>query len=114
MKDPNDNKSFFDLVHQVVILIPEGKVTTYGHIARYLGTAKSARMVGWAMNACKNKPEIPAHRIVNKAGLLTGKAHFRGVPMEDLLTAEGIVVKENQIQGMDEILWDPSDELALD
>jgi methylated-DNA-protein-cysteine methyltransferase-like protein len=114
VEESTDKTSFFDLVHQVVVLIPAGRVTTYGHIAKYLGTTKSARMVGWAMNACKNKPEIPAHRVVNKAGLLTGKAHFRGVPMQDLLTAEGIEVKENQIQDMEDILWDPCAELTLD
>ena len=102
---------FFDKVYEVVKQIPEGKVTSYGAIATYLGAVKSARMVGWAMNASL-KASIPAHRVVNKQGLLTGKHHFQGTNlMQQLLENEGIVVINNQVQDLDNCFWDPSDEL---
>ncbi len=92
-------KSFFEKVYEVVRLIPEGRVTSYGAIARYLGAAKSARMVGYAMNNSHNMEDIPAQRVVNRKGLLTGKHHFGGTSaMQQLLEAEGIIIKENQIQ----------------
>ncbi|MFT5724061.1 MAG: methylated-DNA-protein-cysteine methyltransferase-like protein [Bacteroidia bacterium] len=107
------SNSFFELVYQVVELIPHGSVTSYGAIAKYLGTAKSSRMVGWALNALNNtQHQIPAHRVVNKQGLLTGKAHFRGIPMEQLLSDEGVVIVENQIQQLATVYWDPN--IALD
>ncbi|MDO9136678.1 MAG: MGMT family protein, partial [Lutibacter sp.] len=91
--------NFFEKVYEVAKQIPFGRVTSYGAIAKYLGTAKSARMVGWAMNASHNNADIPAHRVVNRNGLLTGKFHFDGTNlMQQLLESEGIVVKENQIQ----------------
>ena len=100
---------FFLRVFDIVKLIPKGKVTTYGHIARSLGSAKSSRMVGWAMNASHNyDSDIPAHRVVNRQGLLTGRMHFSTPDeMREKLEKEGIVVKENQIQDFKEILWDP-------
>lgn len=105
--------NFFDKVYKVARLIPFGRVTSYGAIATYLGAARSARMVGWAMNNSSNqKPEVPAHRVVNKKGLLTGKHHFDGTNlMQQLLENEGIVVVENQIQDLDKIFWNPSEEL---
>ena len=106
---PGDN-DFFLRVYQVVRLIPKGKVTTYGHIARALGSGRSARMVGWAMNASHgHDPYIPAHRVVNRLGLLTGKMHFDDADeMERLLKEEGIDVKNDQVQNFQKILWDPS------
>ena len=104
--------NFFEKCYQVVKQIPVGRVSSYGAIARYLGTAKSARMVGWAMNASHGNIDIPAHRVVNKTGLLTGKHHFEGVNlMQQLLENEGVVVKENQIQFFNEVFWDPNIEL---
>ena len=107
------NKSFYLKVYELVRLIPEGKVTSYGAIARYLSSSKSARMVGWAMNASHNISNIPAHRVVNKQGLLTGKHHFGGNNiMQQLLENEGIVVINNQIQHLDLFFWDPNEELT--
>ncbi len=100
---------FFDKVYAVVKQIPTGKVTSYGAIAAYLGTPKSARMVGWAMNAAHNNPEIPAHRVVNRNGLLTGKHYFQGTNlMQQLLENEGIKVVDNQIQNFDTVFWNPN------
>lgn len=104
--------NFFEKVYEVAKQIPFGRVTSYGAIAKYLGTAKSARMVGWAMNASHNNADIPAHRVVNRNGLLTGKFHFDGTNlMKQLLESEGIVVKENQIQNFNDVFWDPFKEL---
>ena len=106
--------NFFEKVYEVAKLIPYGRVTSYGAIAKYLGAARSARMVGWAMNASHNMEEIPAHRVVNRKGLLTGKFHFDGSNlMQQLLENEGIVVKDNQIQNFETIFWDPFKELEL-
>ena len=103
---------FFDRVYRVVRLIPEGRVSTYGHIARFLGTGRSARLVGYAMNASHNDPTVPAHRVVNRKGLLTGKHFFGGsTVMEDLLTSEGITVVDDEIQNFGELVWDPMDHL---
>ncbi len=108
MKTENKNSSFFEKVYALVQQIPEGKVTTYGAIAKALGTAKSARMVGWAMNASHNLPNVPAHRVVNKMGLLTGKHHFDGTNlMQQLLENEGIKIKDNQIINLEKHLWIP-------
>ena len=105
--------NFFEKVYEVAKQIPYGRVTSYGAIAKYLGAARSARMVGWAMNASHNNEEIPAHRVVNRKGLLTGKFHFDGTNlMQQLLESEGILVKENQIQHFETVFWDPSTELA--
>ena len=101
--------SFFLKVYGVVKQIPEGKVTTYGAIARYLGSPQSSRMVGWAMNASHSNSEVPAHRVVNRKGLLTGKHHFGGGNiMEQLLGNEGVKVEQNQIQNLEHYFWDPS------
>lgn len=106
MEATNDN--FFERVYEVVRLIPFGKVTSYGAIANVLGTARSARMVGWAMNAAHNRDDVPAHRVVNRKGLLTGKHHFDGSNlMQQLLENEGIVVKNNQIVNFEEVFWEP-------
>jgi methylated-DNA-protein-cysteine methyltransferase-like protein len=103
-----ENDSFFERVYQVAKQIPYGKVTSYGAIAEALGTKASARMVGWAMNASHNNPDIPAHRVVNRNGLLTGKHHFDGTNlMQQLLESEGIQVIDNQIQNLKEVFWQP-------
>ncbi|MFT6749637.1 MAG: methylated-DNA-protein-cysteine methyltransferase-like protein [Flavobacterium sp.] len=106
MEDKNAN--FFERVYQVVKQIPYGKVTSYGAIAKAIGSAQSSRMVGWAMNASHKNSEIPAHRVVNRNGLLTGKHHFQGTNlMQQLLESEGIVVIENQIQDLKTHFWSP-------
>lgn len=103
--------SFFEKVYEVARLIPYGRVTSYGAIAKYLGAARSARMVGYAMNSSHGK-DVPAHRVVNRKGLLTGKHHFEGTNlMQQLLESEGITVVENQVKDFDELFWDPSDKL---
>ncbi|MGJ8736732.1 MGMT family protein [Zobellia laminariae] len=108
-----ENKNFFQKVYEVARLIPEGRVTSYGAIAKYLGAARSARMVGWAMNGAGSMPDVPAHRVVNKIGLLTGKHHFDGTNlMQQLLENEGITVKENQIIDLEKHFWDPFKELG--
>lgn len=100
--------SFFERVYQVARQIPAGRVTSYGAIARAIGAGKSARMVGYAMNASHNLPDIPAHRVVNRNGLLTGKHHFQGTSlMQQLLENEGIQVKDNQILDFDKHFWTP-------
>ena len=104
--------SFFEKVYRVVRLIPFGRVTSYGAIAKYIGTARSARMVGWAMNASHNDMTVPAHRVVNRIGLLTGKKHFFGTNlMKQLLESEGILVEKDMIIDFDRYFWDPSKEL---
>ena len=109
MKEDN----FFERVYDVARLIPYGRVTSYGAIAKYLGAARSARMVGWAMNGSGKHEDVPAHRVVNRKGLLTGKHHFQGTNlMQQLLENEGVVVKENQIQDLEKIFWDPMKELS--
>lgn len=105
------NDGFFERVYEVVRLIPEGRVTSYGAIANFLGTKGSARMVGWAMNSSHTK-DVPAHRVVNRNGVLTGKHHFQGTNlMQQLLENEGVVVIDNQIQNFIDHFWDPSEEL---
>lgn len=100
--------SFFERVYVIVRQIPHGKVTSYGAIAKALGTARSARMVGWAMNASHHLEDVPAHRVVNRKGLLTGKLHFDGTNlMQQLLENEGIVVKDNQIVNFEAHFWEP-------
>jgi len=102
------------MVFEVVKLIPKGRVTTYGMIANYLGAKRSSRMVGWAMNQSHKLKGIPAHRVVNRQGLLTGKMHFSTLTeMEELLLMEGIQVKENQVVDFNKIVWDPAIELAF-
>ncbi|MDA8639509.1 MGMT family protein [Flavobacteriaceae bacterium] len=104
--------NFFEKVYDVVRKIPYGRVCSYGLIARYLGSPQSARMVGWAMNASHIKEDVPAHRVVNRVGLLTGKHHFEGTNlMQQLLENEGIQVKENKIVDFDQCLWNPVENL---
>lgn len=103
---------FFEQVYAVVCKIPYGRVTTYGAIAEFLGSRSSARMVGWAMNASHgSKQAVPAHRVVNRNGMLTGKFHF-GHPdlMQQLLEAEGVQVVDDQIQSFKQLFWNPDDE----
>lgn len=107
-------KNFFQDVYDVVRLIPQGKVTSYGAIAKYLSTGGSARMVGWAMNAAHNMPDVPAHRVVNSQGLLTGKNHFEHpFRMQELLIEEKIEVENNQIVDFQKVFWNPITELEL-
>jgi methylated-DNA-protein-cysteine methyltransferase-like protein len=110
MTSPSDN--FFEKVYVIARQIPFGKVTSYGAIAKALGTARSARMVGWAMNNCHNRQDVPAHRVVNRKGLLTGKHHFGCTNlMQQLLENEGIVVIDNQIQDFEKVFWTPKIDL---
>jgi methylated-DNA-protein-cysteine methyltransferase-like protein len=103
-----DNTPFFEKVYAVVRQIPAGRVTSYGAIAKCIGSPQSARMVGWAMNASHGKADVPAHRVVNRLGLLTGKHHFEGTTlMEQLLENEGIRIENNQIQNFEEVFWSP-------
>jgi methylated-DNA-protein-cysteine methyltransferase related protein len=105
-KTNNDN--FFERVYEVARQIPYGKVTSYGAIAKVLGAARSARMVGWAMNASHNMEDVPAHRVVNRVGLLSGKHHFGGTNiMQQLLESEGIEVIDNQIVDFEKYFWEP-------
>lgn len=107
-----DRNNFFKDVHEVAKLVPKGRVTTYGAIGEYLGLKSSARMVGWAMNAAHGDGTIPAHRVVNRNGLLTGKFHFdTETRMQELLEKEGVVVVEDKIQNFNIILWSPLKEL---
>jgi len=107
--------NFFEDVFDVVLQIPKGRVTSYGAIAQYLGTKMSARMVGWAMNAShQSSKKIPAHRVVNRNGMLTGKHHFATpTQMEELLTKEGILVNEEAVVNFKKLFWDPGKELEV-
>ena len=99
--------SFYEKVFEVARQIPYGRVTSYGAIANYLGAKRSARLVGYAMNGSTGK-DVPAHRVVNRKGLLTGKHHFEGTNlMQQLLESEGVTVKDNQIQNFEKVFWDP-------
>lgn len=110
-----DQASFFDDVYEVVRLVPRGRVTTYGAIAKYLGTKRSARMVGWAMNAAHQvKPKVPAHRVVNRNGMLTGKHHFSTpTAMEEQLLKEKVLVKNDTVVDFKKKFWDPSIEFSV-
>jgi methylated-DNA-protein-cysteine methyltransferase-like protein len=115
LKSVHGRESFFESVYDVARLIPKGRVTSYGAIANYLGTKLSARMVGWAMNgAHRITPRIPAHRVVNRMGMLSGKHHF-GSPtaMENLLKKEGIRVRKDVIVDFEKLFWDPAKELEF-
>lgn len=107
------NHSFFERVYETVRQIPPGRVTSYGAIARYLGLAGSARMVGWAMNNSHTQTNyVPAHRVVNRSGLLTGKFHFgNSSTMKQLLQNEGALIENDTILNFKEMFWDPSNEL---
>jgi methylated-DNA-protein-cysteine methyltransferase-like protein len=106
---------FFSMVYDVTRQIPRGRVTSYGAIARYLGAARSARMVGWALNGCAGiRPAVPAHRVVNRNGLLSGKQHFGDAGrMARLLRQEGVTVKNDAVVDFQELFWDPEKELSL-
>ena len=109
-----NSKDFFQKVYKVVKMIPSGRVSTYGLIAKYLGSEKSSRVVGYAMNASHQNSDIPAHRVVNRVGLLTGKHHFsKENSMINLLLNEGVTVIDNKVVDFDEIFWNPSKELEL-
>ncbi len=107
------NENFFEKVYSITRLIPQGRVTTYGAIARYLGSARSARMVGWALNSCLNQTEwVPAHRVVNRNGRLTGKIHFPGMnTMRELLESEGVEIDGDAVVNFEKVFWDPNIEL---
>ena len=110
---PKEELFFFEKVYDVVREIPFGRVCSYGLIARYLGSPQSSRMVGWAMNASHIKEDVPAHRVVNRIGLLTGKQHFEGTNlMQQLLESEGIQIKENQVVDFEQFVWNPADHLS--
>ena len=109
-----DKSDFFENVYEVVKLIPNGRVTSYGAIASYLGSKQSSRMVGWAMNASHKLKEVPAHRVVNRNGCLTGKHHFETVHrMQELLEEEGVTVEEDHIVNFNQLFWNPTIELEL-
>lgn len=109
IKNQTNNENFFERVYEIARQIPYGKVTSYGAIAKALGAARSARMVGWAMNASHNREDVPAHRVVNRLGLLSGKHHFDGTNlMQQLLESEGIKVKDNQIVDFKKHFWEPN------
>jgi methylated-DNA-protein-cysteine methyltransferase-like protein len=109
-----ESDDFFSKVYEVTKLIPYGRITSYGAIARYLGSGRSARMVGWALNACHSSRDfIPAHRVVNRIGLLTGKKHFgNSTLMGQLLENEGLIIEDDQIINFSEKFWDPFTELG--
>lgn len=108
-KKSSESDNFFERVYEIVRQIPEGKVTTYGAIAKALGAARSARMVGWAMNASHNMDDVPAHRVVNRIGMLSGKHYFDGTNlMQQLLENEGIEVVDNQIVDFEKYFWLPA------
>lgn len=115
-RDPRKHNSFYEDVYEVVKLIPRGRVTSYGAIAKYLGTKMSSRMVGWALNGSHFSTEkIPAHRVVNRNGMLTGKAHFATpTRMQELLEKEKIKVKDDVVVDFQKLFWDPAVELKID
>lgn len=109
-----DSSGFFEKVYQVARKIPYGRVTSYGAIARATGAAGSARMVGWAMNGATGMEDVPAHRVLNRNGVLTGKHHFPGTDlMQKLLEEEGLIVENDQVQDFKKVFWDPVKELGV-
>ena len=112
MREQNTKKDFFTDVYAVVRLVPPGRVTSYGAIGQYLGSRTAARMVGWAMNHAHTLPDVPAHRVVNRSGVLTGKHCFGGPDvMQALLEAEGVQVKNDKVVNFETVYWNPTDEL---
>ncbi len=108
-QDKSKYQNFFADVYEVVKLVPPGRVTTYGAIAEYLGVKSSARMVGWAMNAAHSEPDVPAHRVINRNGILTGKHHFfTPTLMQELLEKEGVTVINDKVQNFDALFWSPT------
>lgn len=116
VNDPPVSSDFFRDVYEVVRLIPSGRVCSYGAIARYLGAAKSSRMVGWAMNASHGVlPPVPAHRVVNRLGILSGKHHFTDpLEMQRLLEREGLKIENDRVADFEIVFWDPNRELYPD
>ena len=116
LKISEKNKDFFESVYQVVRLIPKGRVSSYGAIAKYLGSKSGARMVGWAMNASHQQKEyVPAHRVVNRNGMLSGKHHFpKEHSMQKELEKEGVKVTDDQVVEFRSVFWDPSNEIDFD
>jgi methylated-DNA-protein-cysteine methyltransferase-like protein len=114
-KAANNKENIYDVIYDVVRAIPKGRVSSYGAVAKAVGTASGARVVGYAMNNCAGvKPKVPAHRVVNRNGMLTGKHHFETeTKMEELLKKEGIKVKDDQVVDFEKLFWDPIVELAL-
>lgn len=114
-RDPNKKTTFYEDVLEVAKLIPRGRVTTYGAIAKYLGTKMSSRMVGWALNGSQHSIEqVPAQRVVNRNGMLTGKAHFvTPTRMQELLEEEGVKVENDTVVDFEKLFWDPAVELGL-
>ena len=111
---PQQKPNYFDLVYQVVREIPAGRVTSYGAIANYLGLKSGARMVGYAMNAAHTLSDVPAQRVVNRQGLLTGKFHFETpTRMQELLEQDGVKVENDKVQNFDQVFWDPEKEFGL-
>ncbi len=109
-----EQRDYFGEVYEVVRLVPKGRITTYGTIARYLSLRAGARMVGWAMNGCHNRPDVPAHRVVNSVGVLSGKNFFGGPTiMQQLLEDEGVQVENDKVVDFKRLFWDPSSELTL-
>ena len=109
-----EQRDYFEQVYEVVRLVPRGRVTTYGTIARYLSLRAGARMVGWAMNASHSQPDVPAHRVVNSVGILSGKNFFGGPTiMQQLLEDEGVQIKDDRVIAFKTLFWDPAVELAL-
>ncbi len=113
MTSNQNNTHFFEQVYQVVRLIPQGRISTYGAIAKYLSSARAARMVGWALNCCHSSPSfVPAHRVVNRIGMLTGKYFFGGSQvMQQMLKSEGVEVVDDQVVDFAKLFWDPSNEI---
>ena len=106
----SDKENFFEKVYEIARQIPYGRVTSYGAIAKHLGAARSARMVGWAMTASKSDHTVPAHRVVNRNGLLSGKHHFQGTNlMQQLLESEGVRVVNDTVADFDALFWNPAD-----
>lgn len=112
-RQKEENKDFFSRVYEIAKLVPHGRVTTYGAIARCIGSPQAARMVGWAMNQANSHPEfIPAHRVVNRTGLLSGKHHFGGPRvMQELLESEGVRIEDDRVENFSSLFWDPCSEL---
>lgn len=110
-----ENTGFFEKVYEVAKKIPSGRVTSYGAIAKAIGAPGSARMVGWAMNGAVSHDDVPAHRVLNRNGILTGKHHFPGTSlMQRMLEEEGIIVIEDQVQDFKQLFWDPVKELGFE
>ena len=109
-------ETFYEKVYAVVRLVPSGRATSYGAIAKYLGAARSSRLVGWAMNQCHGEGcDVPAHRVVNRMGILSGKAHFETLTaMQERLELEGVIIIDDQIQDFTRVFCDPSIELGWD